>query len=214
MVAGYLRHFASWASRRHPEPVVLALDDERRHRHGVELVEAALWWLVAAARRLERKARQSTPTAPVSSAVRQATQAPIERPPTMSGRPASSPALVDDRDPRGVQLRAGGAAPGDAVGLLDQGDGDFFREGGLGRRDEVERLHAAGGPVTENEGRARLFRVVQVCARGPCRVSRSRMVTRLILPPPRAGCGGDYGGSAKWARWTRTTDQRIMSPLL
>ena len=37
-------------------------------------------------------ARQSTPTAPVASAVRQATRAPEDRPPTINGNPRSSPA--------------------------------------------------------------------------------------------------------------------------
>ena len=107
-----------------------------------------------------------------------------------------------------------GAAPGDAVGLLDQGDGDFFREGGLGRRDEIRRLHPASGPVTENEGRARLFRVVQVCARRTVRGVEVEDGHRLILPPPRRVAGRLRRLRENGAGWTRTTDQRIMSPLL
>ena len=38
------------------------------------------------------KARESTPTTPVASAVRQATRAPNDRPPTTSDKPRSSPA--------------------------------------------------------------------------------------------------------------------------
>ena len=53
-------------------------------------------------------ARQSTPTAPPAVAVRQATRAPELRPPNSSGELAAQ--VVDDRQPRRVELRAGAGA--------------------------------------------------------------------------------------------------------
>jgi hypothetical protein len=61
--------------------------------------------------------------------------------------------LPDDRDPRRVELACGcrGSSPGDAVGLLDERDGDRERAGGLGGGLEVGRVEAAAGPVTEHQ---------------------------------------------------------------
>ena len=67
----------------------LALDDKHGHGDRIELVEAVRTRSPDAVRPggWSGKARQSTPTAPVSADMRQATRAPDERPPQMSGRP-------------------------------------------------------------------------------------------------------------------------------
>ena len=76
-------------------------------------------------------ARQSTPAAPVASAVRHATRAPDERPPGDERRAAACfvAQLLDDRDPNGVELVCGRRAlpTGDAVRLLDERDGETRR---------------------------------------------------------------------------------------
>ena len=180
VVAGDLRHLANWARWRHPEPVALALDDEGRHRYGVELGETALRRL-AAARRLERDARQSTATAPVSSTVRQATRAPIERPPTMSGRPASSRSRSCSTTATQAVFSCG-AGPG-SVGRLRVRAARSGRRtsppiGRVARRHEIRCLDAAGGAVAEDESRAWLIGAVQVGTRWTVRgvVARSWIV--------------------------------------
>ena len=70
--------------------VLVALHDERRDRHGVELVQARL--LRPPGRVRPGTRGTALPTAPVAPAVRQATRAPAERPPTISGRPAEASA--------------------------------------------------------------------------------------------------------------------------
>ena len=79
--------------------------------------------------------------APVAAAVRQATRAPDERPPTSTRQAAqlSRAELLDDRRPGLVQVRRRRrrAAAGDAVGLLDEGDGDAGRERRLSDREQV-----------------------------------------------------------------------------
>ena len=100
-------------------------------------------------------ARHSTPTAPVDSAVRQATRAPRDRPPDDERQPPQLAAeqVVDHGRPGGVELarRSRSASTGDAVGLLDERDADPFRARDPGHRHEVRCGHASTGSVTEDQ---------------------------------------------------------------
>ena len=69
-----------------PERVPLPLHHQRRHPGAQQLVQARL---LRPARRVQRERQREAPTAPTCTAVRQATRAPAERPPTTSG-PATS----------------------------------------------------------------------------------------------------------------------------
>ena len=127
MVAGHDDHGAIRPGRRQAERVPLTLDDEGRNRHVVELVEPALDGLAGRASgwlEWECKAEHRDRSDDV-------------------GRPAGDPRagrssaddqrkrvkvvvcqVVDDRDPRRIQLvpRRGGPAAGKAVRLQDEGD--------------------------------------------------------------------------------------------
>ena len=134
----------------------------------------------AARRRHEREGEAHTPAAPVAPAVRHATRAPAERPPHDERQAAERPGgeLLDDRDPRGVELAGGrGRAPaGDAVGLLDERDAHAGAERRLGAATQVGRLHAAARAVAEHE-------------RGDRRVHRMQMRPRRAVG--RVDVGGD-----------------------
>jgi SMI1 / KNR4 family (SUKH-1) len=121
--------------------------------------------------------------------------------------------VLDDRDPGSVQLRREGrrAPTRDAVGLLDQGDGDPFREGGLPRRHEIRCLDASSGPVTENESRAWLVRVVQVRARRPVRGVELADRHVSILPPP-CGAGSVTVGRPMTSELSALTDDLEKRP--
>ena len=110
--------------------------------------------------------------APVASAVRQATRAPSERPPTTSGKPVSSPARRRSRT--AIQAASswgarGRPAAGNAVRLLDERDGKALRLRGVCRRPEIRRFDSSSSPVAENERRARLWCGTQVGACHPVR---------------------------------------------
>ena len=115
------------------------------------------------------KARQSTPTAPVASAVRQATRAPRERPPTTSANPRSSPA--SRWSTTAVQAasswcgRSGSASPGDAVGLLDERDADPFRARDARHRHQISGSHPSSGSMTEDQRGSRLVSGIQMDVR-------------------------------------------------
>ena len=132
-------------------------------------------------------ARQSTPIAPVASAVRQATRAPDERPPATSGRPPSAPAaqVLDHRDPGRVELvrRRRRAPAGDAVGLLDERDAEAERQRRARRRDQVAGVDAAAGAVTEHERAAGSSAARRKARAGPCGVSTRATVTPRMVPP-------------------------------
>jgi hypothetical protein len=169
VVARYLDHLAQRSGRRDSEAIALALDDECRHGHRVQLGEAALRRLARAARRLERE-REAKDCDCAGRLDRPAGDPGAERATADYQGQAGQLVLAqlfDDRDPGGVELRCawGRAAAGDAVGLLDQRDGDPLRACRRGRCDEVRRLHAAGGPVPEDESRAWLLDGVQMGAR-------------------------------------------------
>jgi hypothetical protein len=75
--------------------------------------------------------------------------------------------MLDDGDPRRVELMSGRrrSATGDAVGLLDERNGDVCGKRDVLRRDEVARSHPSPGPVTEHERGARVVGRVHVRAR-------------------------------------------------
>ena len=76
------------------------------------------------------------------------------------------PELVDDGDPRLVELRGGcrRSPSRDAVRLLDERDRDTGGERGGRRRDEIGRADPSPGSVTEHQRGARLAGPVQVDA--------------------------------------------------
>ena len=156
MVARNLDHDAALAAGRHAEGVPRSLHHERRHLHGVELGEPGGGRGPPARRGgCSGNARQSTATASLCAAVRQATLAPEERPPAMSGSPRSGPprrwsaTAFQAASSRGRPGR--GAASGHAVGLLDQGDADAGRAGGARDRDQVAGGHPSAGAVPEHQ---------------------------------------------------------------
>jgi hypothetical protein len=75
--------------------------------------------------------------------------------------------VIDDRHPYGVEAWRGGrgASPGDPVGLLDERHAHPTGKPGLGRCDQVRRLDASAGPVTEDERGAGVVGPVQMDAR-------------------------------------------------
>jgi len=77
--------------------------------------------------------------------------------------------VLNDRGPRGVQRwrTRWSAAAGDAVGLLDEQDGEAGGVPGVGDCDKVVGIGAAAGAVTEYQRPARLRDWVQVHGGGP-----------------------------------------------
>jgi len=150
--------------RRHPERVALALDDEDRDRHRVQLREPAL---LGPARRMDREGEAEDGDR-ARLAGRPARDAGAERAAAVDQRELAHTQLVHHGDPGRIELgrRSRSATPRDAVGLLDERDGDPFGQRGLGRRDEVGRAHSSPGAVPEDEQRARILRLVQVHAGG------------------------------------------------
>jgi len=144
---------------RGPERVALALDDQRRDRDGVELLEAALLRLARWMDR-EREAENGHGlglrggTASDARACRAA--ADDQRHPREE--------LRHDREPGRVELpgRRGAPPPGDAVGLLHERDTEPGLIGSLGRPNEVRRLDPAARPVPEHERGMRRVRRVDV----------------------------------------------------
>jgi DivIVA domain-containing protein len=173
VIARHLHDLPSRPGRGHPERVALTLDDEHRHRHGLELGEAALPRLSRAAWRLERKREAEDPDG--AGRFRRPARDPCsERPTAGDERQAlqlASRQPLDDGDPVGVELRrrGGGTPAGDAVGLLDQGDGDPRRAGGFRRGNEIGCLDAPTGTVAEDERSKRFVGRVEVRARRPVR---------------------------------------------
>ena len=90
-------------------------------------------------RRLERECETEIAGTPSPGGGARGHPRTQERPPTISGSPLSSPPRRQFylyRGPSGIELarRSGRAAPGDAVGLLDEHDADALGEGSvLGR---------------------------------------------------------------------------------
>jgi hypothetical protein len=139
---------------RHPEAVALALHDEDRDVDGLELGETTLRRPVPAAGREEGKGEAEYRLGP----------RPIERPTgdASTQRPSAGdqgqipegvgPEVLDDGDPRFVEPLGGsrGAPARDAIGLLDERDGEPRPGRRIPRRDQVRCLDAPARPVAED----------------------------------------------------------------
>jgi 5'-3' exonuclease len=170
VVARNLHDRATRAGRRHAERVPVTLHDEHRQLDVVELVQATLGGRgPGAARRLqrERKAEHRHGTGflrgPAGHARAQRAAADDQR------QPAQLPAaeVIDDRRPGDVELARGRgrAAPGNAVGLLDERDADALRTGDVRHRHQVSGIDPSTGAVAEDQGGAWLIGEVQVDVR-------------------------------------------------
>ena len=117
-------------------------------------------------------ARHTTPTAPVSDAVRHATRAPAERPPTTSGSPRSSVVRGGGRRPSSTRCRAGAREPAIDVLRRDRAAprgrrDEPLRERRLRDRDEVAGADSAPGAMSQDEGASSVARRVHVRSREP-----------------------------------------------
>jgi hypothetical protein len=155
--------------RQDSERIAFALDDER---HRVDLGQAALRRLAGAPGRDERE-REAEHGESACRFRRAAGDAGPDRAAAddqVQVGQGLSPQGLDGRRPDGVELWGAGreAAAGDAVGLLDQRNGDSLRPGRLRRRNEIRRLDSppAPGPKTSP---ARGFLTGWRWARGPAR---------------------------------------------
>ena len=150
-------------------------------------------------------ARQSTPVAPVAPAVRQATRAPEERPPTSSGRPSqrSPMQMLDDGDPRGIELmcECGRASSRHAVGLLDEHHADPERARNARHRDQISRPHPSARTVSEHEPGAGIVGRVQVRVRATVRSLDCFDVHPTMVPASQSGSRGTMG---PWSRPSST----------
>ena len=169
VVSSHLDDGPERAGRRHSELVALALHDQHRHRHGVELGQPTLRCLPARAARREYRKREAEHTDRARGLGRPARDAGTERPAAddeREDRELVLPQVVDDRRPRGVELPRRGrrASPGDAIRLLDEHDAEAFLERRVLRSDQVPRRHASPGTVAEHQRGARLFHGMQVRA--------------------------------------------------
>ena len=186
VVARHLDNCAVRGCRRHAELVPLTLHDERRNRDlrrarvDGSVAPASSGAAVAGGTRGRARA-----TAPVVSAVRHATRAPRDRPPTTSGKPRSSPSrrcsTTAVQAASSWRAGAGERRPGDAVGLLDERDAEPFRA-----RSSVAATRS--GAVTPPPAPCPITRAARgssaACkwARaGPCGVSTSSVVTQVMV---------------------------------
>ena len=121
----------------------------------------------------------------------------LQRPAAGDERQAR-PDVLDHGEPCGVELlrRRGRASPRHAIGLLDEDDADALRVCGLPRGDEVGRLHAAAGAVTEDEQGTVVVRALHVGASGTVR--------RLDVQRRRHGSLARFVRRAWWRRSWRT----------
>ena len=136
------------------------------------------------------KARQSTPTAPVATAVRQATRAPALRPPTTSGPAPSAPALPQRGEPRLVQPGRGHGdlPPRDPPRLLEPGTTATPRRQRRGQRRAGRgrpRRRRRRGPAPGRRRRAGRRGLVDVQPGRPPGVATSTTVARGTAGGPR-----------------------------
>ena len=149
-------------------------------------------------------ARQSTPTAPTSPAVRHATRAPAERPPTTKGSPASSP-RGDARRRPSTPRRAGGPAPGCAGPRHGRAARRARRRRPLPRPRRRRRRDRAPRCRRRRRVRARARRVAR--PPGACAHARGRAQVGIS--------NGRYAGSRPAGRSARTpprTSARAAAP--
>jgi len=156
VVAGHLHHGATRGGWRNAERIPRTLHDQRRDGHLVELVQTAL---CRGARRSARGLKREGEAKDTDGAghLRGAAgntcahgpAADDERQPSQLAREQ----VDDHRPPGGVELarRSGRAAPGDAVGLLDERDADPHRASDPRHGHQVSRGHPSSGSVTEDK---------------------------------------------------------------
>ena len=134
------------------------------------------------------------PDAPTATAVRHATRAPLDRPPTMSGRSPSGPerSSADDGAPRLVEMRRRRrrATSSDTIWLRHERDRDRPTDRGLRDGGQIGRVDAAAGAVPEHEEATRAGRLGQGSPR-PGRAA-SLFVSRTHIRP--VGSGGNPNG--------------------
>ena len=163
VIAPHLHHLASGARGRDAESIALALDDERGHlspRRARASGSSAACRRAAAAR-AERpgRGRRRRPSRPRCGKRRGPERATADDE-WQAGELAGAQAL-EDGDPGGVELGSACRRPaaGNAVRLLDQGDGNALGLRRVRRCLDVRRVDSSSGPVAENETRARLGNV-------------------------------------------------------
>ena len=112
------------------------------------------------------KARHNTAIAPELAAVRQATRAPIERPPTISAEPVQLVRVkrIDHGPPRGVELlrRRRRTPSRDSIRLFDQHHGHALLQAHIPGGGEVGSTDAAAGAVAEHQRGARTVGAMDV----------------------------------------------------
>ena len=160
MVPAHLDDPPPSAGRRDAERVAGALDDEDRDLHGLELLEPARPLRARAAARRPEREREAENADGIRLGRRSAGDAGTRRAATAEQRQAGElvrAEMVDDGDPRGVELLRGRgrAAAGDTVRLFDEPDGDVLLDRRLRRRDEVGRADASTRTVPASTLRMR-----------------------------------------------------------
>ncbi len=141
---------------RHPEAVVLALDDEHLGVHRLELAQPARPWLGSSA--LGRLQRECEAQNADSTGCRGCTAGDprARRPSADDERQLVEPVGAESLDhgrPGDVEVgrRRRRTPAGDPVGLLDECDGEPRRDGYIFRPDEILRPDAATRAVPEHD---------------------------------------------------------------
>ena len=174
------------------ERVPRALHDEHGHGHRLELRQP-IGSRGGTPRRLQRE-REAQHTHGADRLGRPAGDARSRRATAGDERQTRERArakLLDDLDPGSVELvrRCRRASTGDAVGLLDERDGEARRERRSRCGDEIRRSDAAACPVAQDEPARGTSWCMQVHCRHPVRgrdLNPSRRDARHDRSPRRA----------------------------
>ena len=172
MVSLYFHDGATSRRRRDAEAVALALHDEYRNGHGIELRQATRRGLSGASRRRLQREGETQDAHGASLRRSAACDAGAGRATADDERQPAQvllPEVVDDRDPRGVELvcRSLRATSCDAIGLVDECDAEPVRERCVGDGDEVSGADSAPGAMSQDEGASSLAHRVHMRSREP-----------------------------------------------
>jgi hypothetical protein len=130
VISLHLHHLATRSRGRHAERIPYALNDERRHRHGFELGQAALHRLPCAARRFKREgeAEHRNGAGCLRGAAGDSGAQRATADDDLQVSQFDRVQVLDDRDPRPIELRRSGRRPPsrDPVGLLNERDADPY----------------------------------------------------------------------------------------